>query len=165
MSAKSSLPATPEGPSLQDSLVIHHSQLEIDRDAALAAAAPRVAARYSSSQEVVVGGDVSLADTVVVRKSSQLEQARDAALAENAPRIAARYSSTQEAAVGGDVSLQDSLLVHKSRLELMKEAAAAAAQAATAAGGETQPRRQSAYEGPSLEEVRGSWGVGQGQCR
>lgn len=100
------------------------SRLERERDAALAVAAPRVAARSSlpaAAEGPGLGEDLRT-------HTSRLERERDAALAAAAPRVAPRSarSSAQEEPL--------ELKQHKSRLELERDAALAAAAPRVSAG-------------------------------
>lgn len=100
------------------------SELELAKEAAEAAALPRVAAR--SGPHVVK--QPGLEEVLVVRKTA-MQRAKEEAVAANQPRQSARprIAAAAEAAAGWGAGGLDSLKPRKSRLELEREAALAAA--------------------------------------
>ncbi|KAL4853877.1 5'-adenylylsulfate reductase 3 [Chlorella vulgaris] len=129
-------------------LLKHKSRLEKERDAALAAAAPRQAPK--STIPLPAAGPGMGEDMIVHR--SQLELARDAALAAAAPRVNASRSRPASAHVGGGL---DEMVVHKSQLEHARDAALAAA-APRVNASRSRTASAQAYEGPTLSEAFGT---------
>ncbi|KAL4439821.1 hypothetical protein ABPG75_002822 [Micractinium tetrahymenae] len=101
------------------------SRLERERDAALAAAAPRVA--RSSLPEAVQGPGL---EEDLLKRKSRLQQERETALAAAAPRVSAGRSARSSAQEEEPLELKQ----HKSKLEQEQEAALAAAAPRVSAG-------------------------------
>ena len=120
--------------SLDSQLLVHRSQLEKDRDAALAEAAPRVGPRPSSASQHDEG---SLGSSLLIHKS-RLELMKEAAKAAAATAVAmeADASSRRSTSSGYEGPSLDEAFGTKRLSKLEKEKLAAkAAEAAGPAGG------------------------------
>ncbi|KAK9811559.1 hypothetical protein WJX72_005904 [[Myrmecia] bisecta] len=149
-----------EGKGLDETIIIHKSRLEREKEAA---AALRKAGRPTSARKRPVPGASSAPGqglgAVMTKPTSKLQREGDAAAASRAAQGKAVPSYMRSTAASAGIKqpgLGETLVKHQSKLEKEKEAARAAAMPGTAtpAAAPKRPRLSSGFAGSSLGDMK-----------